>query len=103
MTENPLFPTGQVLCTPKAWGEIKRYKADIPTFLKRHVLGDWDNMNGEDNNFSIERGYEICSSYVLSTDTFDGCVFNNRVWIVTEENRSTTMILLPEEYDSMYS
>jgi hypothetical protein len=103
MTENPLFPTGQVLCTPKAWSEIKRYKADIPTFLKRHVLGDWDNMNGEDNNFSIERGYEICSSYVLATETFKDEPFNIKVWVITEEDRSSTMILLPEEYDSMYS
>jgi hypothetical protein len=54
MTEKPLFQTGQVLCTPKAWGEIKRYKADIPTFLKRHVLGDWDNMNEKITTFPLK-------------------------------------------------
>lgn len=103
MSENPLFPMGQVLCTPSAWQEIKRNQADISALLKRHALGDWDNMNGDDNSFSIERGYPIISSYVVSTDTFDGCVFNNTIWIITEGDRSTTMILLPEEYDSLYA
>lgn len=103
MSENPLFPMGQVLCTPSAWQEIKRHKADISALLKRHELGNWDGMDGEDNSFSIERGYPVVSSYIIATDTFDDCVFNTKVWIITEEDRSSTMILLPEEYDSLYA
>jgi hypothetical protein len=100
--EKPLFPLGQILCTPLAWKTLKEHKADIPTLLKRHEQGDWDNMNGEDNSFSIEKGYMVCSSYVLATEIFEGFTFNIKIWVITEGDRSTTMILSPEEYNLMY-
>jgi hypothetical protein len=39
---------------------------------------------------SVEQGFRILSSYRLSDNT--------RIWIITEADRSSTCILLPEEY-----
>jgi len=106
MSENPLFPTGQVLCTPSAWQEIKRNKADISALLNRHVSGDWSDMcdgDGEENRHAIEKGYFISSSYIIATHTLDTCALSTKIWIITEGDRSSTMILLPEEYDSLYA
>lgn len=106
MSKDPLFPTGQVLCTPSAWQEIKQNKADVSVLLQRHVSGDWSDMCEEDreeNRHSIEKGYFVSSSYIIATHTINTFTVNTKIWIITEGDRPTTMILLPEEYDSIYA
>lgn len=59
----------------------------------RHITGDWGDLCEEDkqeNEFSVKHGLRILSAYTLSTGV--------KVWVITEANRSTTTILLPEEY-----
>ena len=61
--------------------------------LRRHVYGDWGDLDDEDkaeNEFSVENGYRILSSYTSS----NGIKF----WVITEADRSATTVLLPEEY-----
>jgi len=43
-----------------------------------------------ENQLSVEQGFRILSAYRLSDQT--------RIWIITEADRSSTCILLPEEY-----
>jgi hypothetical protein len=62
-------------------------------FLARHAGGDWGNVSPDDaqeNDISTERGFRILSAYGLKTGT--------NIWIITEADRSSTCILLPEEY-----
>ena len=40
---------------------------------------------------SVEEGYRVISNYALN----DGC---DKLWIIREAARSSTFLLLPEEY-----
>jgi len=60
--------------------------------LDRHICGDFGNVNEEDeasNTEAIEIGERIFSVYKLATD--------ETIWIITEADRSSTCILLPED------
>ena len=62
-------------------------------FLKWYVTGDLGEMVPEDqaeNRSSVERGNRVFSSYKLSTD--------QKLWVITEWDRSVTTLLLPNEY-----
>ena len=59
----------------------------------RHASGDWGDVCKADrllNDRAVESGERILSSY---TDD-EG----NKIWVITEWDRSTTTVLLPEEY-----
>lgn len=60
--------------------------------LKRHANCDWGDLSTEDkreNDFSMDRGLRLLSSYQQN---------GIKIWIITEADRSTTTILFPEEY-----
>lgn len=60
--------------------------------LFRHVAGDWGEISDigwKANNEALLRGEPLASRYTAK----DGTVF----WIVTEADRSETVILQPEE------
>ena len=87
------FSLGQVVATPGALQALG-VAGDTPqTFLARHVTGDWGDLDAEDraeNDLSAMQGFRILSAYHLSDGT--------KIWIITEADRSSTTILLPEEY-----
>ena len=88
-----LFPTGRVLSTPRALGALGRAGQSAAEFLERHPNGDWGEITAidvDENNFSLKNGYRILSAYNTKT--------GERIWIITEADRSMTTILLPEEY-----
>jgi nucleoid-associated protein YgaU len=62
-------------------------------FLLRHISGDWGDMNAQDlaeNMYSLKHGFRVISSYrTKSGDT---------LWLITEADRASTTLLLPEEY-----
>jgi hypothetical protein len=86
-----LFEVGKLVATP---GVLAALTPEEPlTLLCRHVSGDWGDVPLEDaaeNEFSLQRCFRIVSSYRTTGGT--------RVWIITEADRSSTCILLPEEY-----
>lgn len=107
----PLFPLGRVLATPGALHALavaevhrghgaRRAGADAPasdslvaSLLARHVSGDWGQLDAEDqaaNEQALAYGTRILSAYDLAT--------GERVWIITEADRSATTLLLPSEY-----
>jgi hypothetical protein len=62
-------------------------------FLDRHVNGDWGEVPEEDkqeNEFSVQHGFRILSAYTTSA--------GEKIWIITEADRSATTMLLPNEY-----
>jgi hypothetical protein len=63
-------------------------------FLDRHVEGDWgdalDDEDKQENEFSVEHGLRILSAYTARS--------GEKIWIITEADRSLTTILLPHEY-----
>jgi hypothetical protein len=62
-------------------------------FLSRHLRGDWGDLCLEDkteNELSLKHGYRLMSSYPVTQ--------TEKLWIITEADRSVTTLLLPEEY-----
>jgi hypothetical protein len=89
----PLFPPGQLVATPGVLRLLEQTKRSPLEFLSRHLRGDWGDLCEEDkseNEFSLEHGFRLMSSYQVSE--------NERLWIITEADRSVTTLLLPEEY-----
>lgn len=92
MMAAPLFPLGRVVATPKALNALLAVGQDPAELLDRHRSGDWGEVPTEDakeNWFSVAHGLRILSSYRVGED---------RIWIITEADRSSTCFLLPGEY-----
>lgn len=91
-TPTALFTLGQVVATPGALEVLDRQAVNAATLLDRHQSGDWGVVPEEDaqeNTLSVTHGNRILSSYLLGED---------RIWIITEADRSLTTLLLPDEY-----
>jgi len=67
---------------------------DMNIYLARHANGgDWGELTPSDwqaNEHAVKHGLRVLSAYTLRT--------GEKIWIITEADRSTTTILLPEEY-----
>jgi len=88
-----LFPVGKVLMTPGAIEALEDSNELPITFLRKHQFGDWGIVGKEDweeNDFSLKNGYRLLSSYLTAK--------GEKIWIISEADRSSTTILLPEEY-----
>jgi len=87
------FPLGSLVATPGALKVIEASGQSPADFLDRHVRGDWGDVSAGDarlNNAAVRDGERILSAY----KTLKG----ERIWIITEADRSSTCILLPDEY-----
>lgn len=87
------FPIGRLCITAGAIKALEKSNERTDTFVSRHRLGDWGDVDEEDkatNDRAVKEGGRLLSSYRLSNST--------AIWIITEADRSVTTILLPEEY-----
>ena len=87
------FPLGRVVATPGALSALEKAEQLPAAFLDRHVNGDWGEVPDADkheNELAVEQGLRILSAYTTSS--------GDKIWILTEADRSATTILLPEEY-----
>ena len=87
------FPLGQLAATPGAITALAAAHVAPAILLARHAAGDWGDVCREDaaeNEYSLAHGFRILSSYQLPT--------GEKVWIITEADRSLTTLLLPREY-----
>jgi hypothetical protein len=93
-TENKvLFDLGQTVMTIGAREALKDSNELPASFLSKHQSGDWGIIEKEDwqeNDFSLKNGYRLFSAYLTAN--------GEKLWIITEFDRSVTTILLPEEY-----
>lgn len=90
LSSEPLFPLGRIVATPACLDTVPQ--SDLMKALCRHAVGDWGNLDSEDetaNDEAILTGSRLLSSY-----TFADTVF----WIITEADRSATTFLLPSDY-----
>jgi hypothetical protein len=89
----PRFALGKLVSTPGALEALINAGQSPVEFLDRHIAGDWGQVCAADaaeNELSVKEGFRILSVYTLKTGT--------RIWIITEADRSSTCVLLPEEY-----
>jgi hypothetical protein len=89
----PLFALGNVVGTPDALAALEA-SGEAPTgFLDRHMCGDWGLIcadDGQANYRAIKDGNRILSVYATSKGV--------KFWIITDANRATTTLLLPNDY-----
>ena len=89
-----LFSLGKIVSTPGALDALARANQQPHDFLNRHAAGDWGaELSEEDkaeNEYSLEHGFRILSSYKTAA--------GDKLWLITESDRSVTTLLLPEEY-----
>jgi hypothetical protein len=94
MKETPaLFALGRIVATPGALSLLERHGMSPMLLISRHVGGDWGSLDPDDaaaNDAAVSGGDRILSNYPI-----DG---HDRVWIITEWDRTVTTLLLPCEY-----
>lgn len=86
------FPLGDVLATPAALALLKQHQILPLRLISRHFRGDWGEVPVEDaaaNEAALLAGGRLISAYPVG---------NERLWVITEADRSATTLLLPSEY-----
>jgi hypothetical protein len=87
------FSLGEIVATRGALSVLEKSGQSPLLFLVRHARGDWGEVGKEDwdaNNEAVQNGGRLLSAYRTS--------LNERLWIITEWDRSVTTLLLPDEY-----
>lgn len=88
----PRFELGQIVFTPGARAALAENNVDPLTLIARHVSGDWGIVSEDDakeNELSIKEGFRIWSTYKVGLE---------KIYVITEADRSSTCLLLPNEY-----
>lgn len=109
----PRFALGRVVATPGALALMHATNSNPFVLLARHVTGDWGEIDPEDvitNEDALEHGLRVLSVYRLPLQAAvekgaapvqpprEADDHDNRIWLITEADRSVTTLLLPEEY-----
>lgn len=85
------FSPGRFLATP---GVVETFSTDfVFQCITRHLSCDWGDVcasDAQENDFATEEGLRIFSAYRHEN--------GEKLWIITEADRSATTALLPEEY-----
>jgi hypothetical protein len=87
------FPLGQTYITRGAEEALMIAGQTEIEFLRRHMSGDWSELSDDDaaeNELSLREGFRVLSAYRTAK--------GQKLWIITEADRSSTTILLPSEY-----
>ena len=87
------FALGQTYITPGAEEALMIAGQTAIEFLRRHMSRDFGELADEDineNEVSLREGFRVLSAYRTSA--------GQKLWIITEADRSSTTILLPAEY-----
>jgi len=92
-----LFPLGHIVMTQGIKALIDDSQspltnADLLAIINRHKMGDDGDVCEEDaesNQYALTHNLRIFSVYKHEAST---------IWIITEADRSSTTLLLPEEY-----
>lgn len=91
-TAQPRFPLGRIVATPAALETLDKVGVTADDLLGRHQSGDWGTVDGEDaaeNDYAVGRNLRVFSAYTTGDD---------KVWVITEADRSATTILCPSDY-----
>jgi hypothetical protein len=91
-TTKPKFQLGTLLFTQNVHRLFQDGHIDLVPLLHRHVRGDWGDIDYEGkqlNDRALETHYRLFSAYEIEP--------YYRVWIITEADRRTTTVRLPED------
>ncbi len=95
--QQPRFELGRLVATPGALAVCSN--VFMQKCLARHLTGDWGCIGTQDalqNEVALTDGLTIMSAYII--DPAKPATNANKLWILTEADRSVTTFLLPDEY-----
>jgi hypothetical protein len=90
-----LFPPGSIVVSPQAIAVLEESGETLFNFVNRHVCGDWGDAPQERraaNMFALISGDRLFSAYRTAV--------GRELWVITDQERATTGVLLPHEYHS---
>lgn len=93
-----MFELGNVVCTASVAEQMESNAAFafyVEKALSMHATGNWGDLCDEDwesNQQALQNGGRLFSAYYTDyTQT-------EKIWIITEDDRSVTTVLFPNEY-----
>jgi hypothetical protein len=87
------FSLGQIVATPGVLEALEQSRQTAAFFLDKHGSGDWGEISNGDkklNDEALVSGERLLSAYRT--------LKNERIWVITEADRSSTCLLKPSEY-----
>ncbi|MGC4033268.1 MAG: hypothetical protein QM754_16350 [Tepidisphaeraceae bacterium] len=93
------FRLGHIVATPGALRLLATNQQSADEFLRRHAGCDWGDLDAEDkqlNDAAVahEADPELRTRILSAYRTRN----NERLWVITEADRASTILLQPEEY-----
>lgn len=92
-SNGPRFELGRVVATQGARQALEESGESACKFIHRHHVGDWGDVCSEDaeaNKEALQSELRIFSIYHTK--------LKQKLYVITEADRSSTCLLLPEEY-----
>jgi hypothetical protein len=89
----PKFHIGKPVAMSGALDALTEAGQSPMQFVGRHIVADWGDCSEEDreaNEDALRNGDRLFSVYRTSKGI--------KLWVITEADRSSTCVLLPEEY-----
>ncbi len=89
----PAFPPGKIACTRGVHEHVANGSLNILPYLRRDLSGDWGDMCDDDklsSNQGLQSGGRLMSSYNLDRSYEAEFGTDNKLWIITEWDRSVT-------------
>ena len=89
----PKFRIGTLVATPGALDALTDAQQSPMAFVVRHIVGDWGDLDEHDrqaNEDALRNGDRLFSVYRTAKGV--------KLWVITEADRSSTCVLLPDEY-----
>ncbi len=87
-----LFSFGRLMATPGAISHLAEHGLSPLDLINRHINGDWGDLGVSDkklNDEAITDGSRILSAYIVAGE---------KLYVITEWDRSYTTVLLASEY-----
>lgn len=96
------FGLGNVVATRNVWELIdsnEKFAQFVTICMSRYIANDWGDICEEDwkaNDDALIHGERLLASYKIPLEIEE--VFEDRLWIITEWDRSATTLLFPGDY-----
>ena len=93
------FPLGRIVVTPGVAELVFLHRLDPFPYLWRHESGDWGDLDADDRNVNEEalrKDFRLLSAFTTEVAYQSGDFA--QLWIITDAERVSTTLLLPEEY-----
>jgi len=86
INKQPAFELGQIVATPGALAALKKAGQQPGEFLTRHINREWGDLadeDGKENDYSLEHGCRLLSSYRTDAGKSLDFVEGGAAWLIS--------------------